>query len=217
MIARRRPTASRTTLAGIVGALVIAVAGVLALLDERAVSAAEQALTLTAARATTTLPDPAPSTLDRLPRVLLAEGQRYALASGQANAAERPRLLDQAEQRLRRAASARPDWGEALIAVAVVTVQRHGARSPDAAAALERSYRALPFSRGGGAWRVGIGLELWPTANEALRKHIIDEAVWTAAASPAAIDAIAEAMRGSPAYGPFMLRWHQFRMSDLKS
>lgn len=146
------------------------------------------------------------------PRAIFAEALATARAAQrERDAQERRDLLDDADRRATMAASARPAWGEAWALAAWVRGLRDGSDSAAARDALSASYRATPFLRHAGAWRVGRAFATFDLLNAQVRARAVREAVWLMRIDPDLVAPVMASARGSSAYRPVLLEWRRDR------
>jgi hypothetical protein len=150
------------------------------------------------------------------PRALVDDALLLArTAAGLPPGPRRDALLAHARRGIDRAVATRPGWAAAIVVATYV----HGLAGSDigrAREALAASYAAAPFLHDGGMYRIGFGLDHWADLPEPTRNSIVDEALWTIIVSPAAAPAIGDRIRRSPAYLPFMLRWHALDLASAR-
>lgn len=187
-----------------------------AILREREVADAVSALKARSHLQGADIPPPPFIPADSPPRARLALANAMMLG---VRPAARPaeddrRMLLLAEREALRAAQARAHWPQAWAVVAAARQRLHGPEAEETLAALERSYADGAYLREGSLWRVTAALELWDRLSPAARKRMIDEAVWITRTNRAMRDRIFAQMRPTPAYGPLLLRWREFRLRD---
>ncbi|WP_339347301.1 hypothetical protein [uncultured Sphingomonas sp.] len=207
--APRRPDRSRSIARAVGGVLVVMVAGaVIALTGEGRIAAADAR----AQRAQAPAAAAAPPSILHPPRAIFAEALATARAAlRERDAQERRALLDDADRRATMAAAARPAWGEAWALAAWVRGLRDGSDSAAARDALSASYRATPFLRHAGAWRIGRAFATFDLIDTQVRARAVREAVWLMRIDPELVAPVMASARGSSAYRPVLLEWRRDR------
>lgn len=158
---------------------------------------------------------PPPLNLAQQPRALLLDAQLYLNQVPFAqDAADKRRLLSMAQRTIAAALAGRPGWGEAEALEAYLQSLKGSEGKVAAQRALVRSYDHMPYMREAAAWRIRYGLAQWGALPDATQRRIVDEAIWFVRLRPEQRDSIFAAVRATPAYFPFMLRWRTVRAFD---
>ncbi len=150
------------------------------------------------------------------PRAQIADALTLARAASVATSeAERQRQLGEAGRLLASANALRPDWAEGQVSASFVSSLRTGEPAKRLAAQqLAASYRAAPFLRDSGLWRVREGLSSWSQLPAWSQSRLVDEGVWLARLNDPLRADVFDMVRGSPAYPAFARRWLELRQGD---
>ncbi|MDZ7281830.1 hypothetical protein N4G62_07300 [Sphingomonas sanguinis] len=131
------------------------------------------------------------------------------------NETERQTQLGDAGRLLASANARRPDWAEGQVSASFVSSLLAGeAAKRLAARQLADSYRAAPFLRDSGLWRVREGLSSWSQLPAWSQSRLVDEGVWLARLNDPLRADVFDMVRGSPAYPAFAQRWLELRQGD---
>lgn len=136
-----------------------------------------------------------------------------AAATLPAGSPTRARLLARASADAASAASTRPHWGEAQIAIAyAASLSGTGATStPAERKALIRSYDDAPYLAVSGLWRLSRGLAAWPLLPPRTQARLTREILWYICKDPAVRPRLFAEVRASPAYMPVFLAYGRSR------
>lgn len=110
--------------------------------------------------------------------------------------------------------SLNPRHAQALSVAAFVEAMRWPTDQRAARFQLGESYRYGPFRADGSGWRAAYGMSQWDALAPNTQKAVIDEAIALSRINPERRSDMFAIARSSPAYMPFLDRWHLVRMTD---
>lgn len=110
--------------------------------------------------------------------------------------------------------SINPQQAQARSVAAFIEAMRWPSDQRAARFQLAESYRYAPFLPDGSGWRAAYGMSQWDALTPNTRKAVIDEAIALSRINPARRSEMFAIARSSPAYMPFLDRWHLVRMTD---
>ena len=143
------------------------------------------------------------------PRALLAVGSiRSTMAVNEKKPAARRALIAEGRRDVDLALARRPGWGSAWVMRAYLD-SLDPARGDATRAAFVRSYRAAPFLRSEGLWRVSHAVADWHALDPAIRVAALEEAQWLANRGYEDQDRVRAVLGGSAAAVAFQLRFRR--------